>query len=396
MLVAFLNYLFHPVLGRMMDVESFGEVQAILSLSLILAIFTGVFRNIVINIASNASEMEKDKEAILMLEKFSFYIILSISFLVVIFSPQLKTFFNFTSIYPFIALAVLFIFTLSLSFRQAILQGLKDFKSLSISNIIMSGGRVMFATALVYLGFSAFGAVSGLILAQIVALGYALYKTKHHWGMFDSRKVKISSRIKKELKYGLLIFISTLCITFFYSADVIIIKHYFPPDIAGVYSGIATIARIVFFVTASVAGVLLPSIKLGEESNNKKILKKAFILVFCLGSLVLLTFWAFPAIIVRSLIGTKYLALAPYLPKLSLLLFVVSVLNLFFSYFQALRSYFLAPISIVSSVAVLVLSYFNHDSIGSIINNFLFGSVLIVIFLFIVYVKKNLNTRSSF
>ena len=49
MAVAVLNYLYHPILGRMMSVEDFGEVQSLISLFIQLSIFMGVFNIITVN-----------------------------------------------------------------------------------------------------------------------------------------------------------------------------------------------------------------------------------------------------------------------------------------------------------------------------------------------------------
>jgi hypothetical protein len=63
-LVAFFNYLYHPILSRMMDIGSFGEVQALISLFLLLSMVIGVFRTIVINIVANAQEIKEKQEEI--------------------------------------------------------------------------------------------------------------------------------------------------------------------------------------------------------------------------------------------------------------------------------------------------------------------------------------------
>jgi len=247
-LVAFFNYLYYPILSRMMDVESFGEVQALISLFLLFSMIIGVFRTIVINIVANAQEIKEKQELILMLQKVGLYIVSSFSLLIIILSSQLKLFFNFDSIYPFISLAVLLVLSLFFTFRSAILQALHRFVEVSIANIYLSAGRLIFAVLLVYIGWASFGAITAIVLSQFLALIYVYLKTSNHLMTLAKAKVKITSQIKKELSYALLVFSATLCITFLYSADVIIIKHYFPADQAGFYSGIATIARIIFFI----------------------------------------------------------------------------------------------------------------------------------------------------
>ena len=395
-LVAFFNYLYHPILSRMMDVESFGEVQALISLFLLFSMIIGVFRTIVINIVANAQEIKEKQELILMLQKVGLYIVSSFSLLIIILSSQLKLFFNFDSIYPFISLAVLLVLSLFFTFRSAILQALHRFVEVSIANIYLSAGRLIFAVLLVYIGWASFGAITAIVLSQFLALIYVYLKTSNHLMTLAKAKVKITSQIKKELSYAFLVFSATLCITFLYSADVIIIKHYFPADQAGFYSGIATIARIIFFITASVAGVLISHIKIeNPDKENKKTLKKSLFLVGGLGGVALLIFLVFPDIVIKVLIGQRYLEYANLLPRLSLLLFLVSVINVFFFYYLALRKYFLALIAILSPLSVIILSYFGHDSLLQIINNFLLVSVFILIALLFRFLWQFLSVKQN-
>lgn len=383
MISAVLTYLYHPVLGRMMSIESFGEVEALISLLAILGVILGVYRVIVVNIISNAENIQEKQEIILMLKKSGLWLIVIMALLIVLLSNNLKNFLNFRSSYSFVSLAVLLIIGLFSGFRGAILQGLHDFKSVSYAGIISASGRLIFAVFLVYLGWSAFGAITALVIAEALGLLYVFFKTKDKLSLSIRKKVKFDGSIKNELKYGLLILAVTLCLTFLYSADVIIVKHYYPPGEAGLYSGIATIARIIFFVTGSVAGVLLPSIKMNDVNNeNRKILLKAGILLFGVGGMVLLVFSIVPEFVIKLLMGERYLVYANLLPKLSFLLFIISVINLTFFYYLALRKYFLSIVAIISPLIIIILSYFRHSSLSQIINNFLLVNILIIIYLF--------------
>lgn len=386
--VAVFNYLYHPVLGRMMSIEEFGEVQTLISLFMQLAIIVGVFKIITVNIVSN-QDSEKAKIIILMLQKLAFFVVAVLCGVIIILSPFLKSFFHFNSFYPFISLAVILGIGLVLSFREAILQGVHNFKALSISSIILSSGRLVFAVVLVYFGWSSFGAISAIIIAQSIALIYVIIKTRHTFN-FRGWNIKIDSRVKPELKYGFLIFAVTLCIAFLYTADVMIVKHYFPADIAGHYSGISVIARIIFFITGSTVGVLLPSIKMnGNNKENSKTLQKAIFLILALGGTTLIVFALFPEFVINLLIGNRYLAYANLLPRLSLLLFLVSIINLLSHYLLALRNYGLAVISVLGISVIALISFFHHNTLIQVINNFLFGSIGIISLLIFLYFRSN-------
>ncbi len=389
LIVAVLNYLYHPVLARMMSVEEFGEVQTLISLFMQLAIIVGIFRIIVINIVSNQKTREDSRETILMLYKIAFCVTLALSSLLIACSPLLKSFFNFNSLYPFISLALIIILGFILSFQGAILQGNHKFKTISINQIILSSGRLVFAAILVYLGWSSFGAIFGIAIAQGIAFLYVISKTKQLFD-FSGWNIKIDWRkMKKELKFGSLILTVSLCVTFLFTADVMIVKHYFSGEITGFYSGIAVIARIIFFVTGSIFGVLLPAVKLKDKNgNNSKILKKSLFLIFGLGGSTLIVFSLFPEFIINTMIGNRYLAYAHLLPRLSLLLFLTSVINLLFYYLLALRNFSIAPIAITGVFTAIIASFLNHGTLQSIINNFLLSAIIIMGLLGMLFIDR--------
>jgi O-antigen/teichoic acid export membrane protein len=391
LIVSIFNYIYHPVLGRMMSVEEFGEVQTLISLFSQLAIPVGIFGIIVLNIVSNQKTKEGSRETILMLYKFSMMIAIVIGSLIIICSPFLKSFFNFSSFYPFISLAAILFFGFLLAFRVSVLQAAQNFKIVSIGQIFASAGKLIFAVILVYAGWSSFGAISAIILAQIAAFLYIAPKAKKVFD-FNGWNIKIDmEKIKKELKYGSLILIVSLCVTFLYTADVMIVKHYFPSETAGLYSGVAIIARIIFFITGSVVGVLLPSVKLEDEGNsnsNSKILKKSLFLIFSMSGTALIIFSFFPEFIIKILIGERYLTYAYLLPRLSLLLFLTSVINLLFYYLLAIRNYKIAFIAIAGISITAISSFFFHNTLIHVINNFLFGAFVILGLLFILFAQR--------
>lgn len=53
--IAFLNYLYHPIMSRLMPVERFGEVQTIFSFVFLSGIILTVFYRIVLHIVANSS-----------------------------------------------------------------------------------------------------------------------------------------------------------------------------------------------------------------------------------------------------------------------------------------------------------------------------------------------------
>ena len=111
--------------------------------------------------------------------------------------------------------------------------------------------------------------------------------------------------------------VTILTRTFLYTADVIVVKHFFSPTDAGLYSGVSTVARIIFYITGPVCIVLLPTVKLKNHlKENKKYLNKALLITFVLGTAALLFFLVLPSLSVKMLVGSKFVVMSPLLWKL--------------------------------------------------------------------------------
>lgn len=383
----FLNYLFYPILGRLMRVEDFGEVQFLVSLFAQLTIIFSVFGFITVNLVSNS----KKGDRLYILTELQRIVIFTTSVMVVLVaftSPWLEHIFKFKSFVPFIVLAILMLVSVFFLFRNSFLQGKHDFKSVSILGIVNAAGKIIFAAILVMLGFGTIGAILGLLAAQLLALVYAIYKTKNespfkksNIPFFTSAKNFITGKaeLKRELHYGVFIFALLLSVTVLYTADVLIVKRFFSPQEAGQYSGIATVARIIFFATGSIAGVLLPSIKKkNTNQENKKILKKSFLLFFLIGLPIFIIFIFFPRFITTLLLGEKFAFFSNLLPLLSFSIFMTSLINLIFTYHIALRRYLVFIFAVAGVGLALLLSAFRHNNITAVITNFVAGNIFIL------------------
>ena len=368
MAVAVFNYLYHPILGRMLSVQEFGEVQTLISLILQFTIIGGVFRIIVINVVSNREQREA-KELVAMLHAAAYYLILPVSLIIVILAPGLERFFRFQSSSPFIALAAVLLSGIPIIFGEAALQGQRRFKELSVSQIIAAVGKLLLAVVFIYAGWSSAGAISAIVVAQIFAISYLTTRTEAVSEIRRDR-IRIGRMTRRYFRYAFLVLIVSLTISCLCSLDILVVKHYFSSDVAGLYGGISVIAKIVFFVTGSIVGVMLPSIKLKDpDGNNARVLKRSLLLVFLVGGATLLAFTIFPRFVIGIMLGERYLAYASLLPFLGLTLFLICILNLLYSYLLAIRDYRATPISLIGLSGLLILSLLHHDSPYAIIQN---------------------------
>lgn len=395
--VGALNYLYYPVMGRLLPPAAFGEVQTLISLFLQVTIFLMVLGLVTINIVANyRSDTERDA-VIREFEQLALVLSIVLLFFTIIFQDTLKHFLQFNASWPFILLMTALVATVPFTFRGAFLRGKQQFALASLANIISAAGKLAFAVVFVALGTGSSGAIGGLVAAQIVASGFAAFWARRHGLRASGRRGVLRlpdmHLLAPELKYGALVLIGSLTVTLQYSVDIVVVKHYFDPHTAGLYAGMASVARIIFFLTASVALVLMPMVRIDAEPGaNKRLLLRSLILLAAAGLPVLAVFVLAPQQVVTLLMGREYAAVAELLPTLSVAIFTVSVLNLIVSYYLALRRYSLAVVIIIGAVVTYALLLTQHDTLRAVVNNVLIGSsVMLALLLIWVGISK---TRS--
>lgn len=381
LLIAALNYLFYPILGRIMDVSHFGEVQALFGMITIFGMAMAGFKIVAVNITVN--DPENGQQVIRQFERFLLIAVAILGLLISIISPLARDFFGFESALPFVALSVNLLITVPLSFRMSFLQGRRDFKSLSASGVIAAVSKIVFAVLLVIWGGKTFGAIVGLGLAQAIALTYTVYAARRlglSGSIFARSSLREMSIIRPHVKYLVYVSVALLLVTVMYGTDVMVAKRYFDPETAGLYAGISTVAKIIFFATASFSAVLLASVGQSFSArHNYMIMRKSLVLVLAGGGAILLLFALAPQLVTTALLGQRYETYSHLLPLLGVVLYLVAIVNLFVNYYLALRRYAITYIVLAGSLLTFGMIYFNHDSVRSIIDNFLAGSVLMVL-----------------
>ncbi|HEU5121353.1 MAG TPA: oligosaccharide flippase family protein [Candidatus Saccharimonadales bacterium] len=382
--VGALNYLYYPILGRLMEPSAFGEIQVLVSLFLQFTIFLNVLSLITVTITVNYKNKADAHRMIFELEKLAAYTTVGLLALSIIGGEFLRQQLRFDSMLPFVALALAMMTSVPLTFRSSFARGQKRFGVASLSQLIAAATKIVFSVGLVALGLGVTGAMLGIVVAQFVAFLYAARWAARvgfarpadtNYGTLPDLKLLLP-----ELKYASTAFLGLLTITLFVSADIIIVKYFFDAHTAGLYAGIATVARIIYFLAVPIAQVLMPSVKVGESpEKNAQALWKSLLLTILASGSVLLVGVLWPEFIVRMLMGVDYITFSYLLAPLMTAIFVISVLNLIFMYYLALRKKTITLVGIIGIVATISLMLFAHDDLQTIVYNLLFGSIFTLI-----------------
>lgn len=402
--VGALNYLYYPILGRLMPPAAFGEVQTLVSFFLQLSIFLTVLGLVTVNVSANYVNAQDRNRVIFDLERAALVVGLMLLALSVIFGGQLQSFFRFGEPLPFAILALSVLVSVPFTFRGAFVRGRQGFGASSVSNLIASAAKIAFSVLLVLAGLGTAGAMGGLVAAQLVALIYIAYWARR-MGLRRAEGVSWFSwpnmtLLTPELKYAGLVLVISLLITLQFSVDILVVKHYFDAHTAGLYAGVATVARIIFFLTGSIAQVLMPSVKLKNTTKqNALLLKKSFLLLMATGLPALLLFVVAPEETIGLLMGDAYREYAHLLPMLSVAIFAVAMVNLVVSYYMSLRRYWTIWVVVMGASVTYVLMIIHHATLRSVIEGLLAGSVSMLVLISVIaagnWVKHRGNEYES-
>jgi len=381
--VGALNYLYYPVLGRLLAPAAFGEVQTLISLFLQLGIFLSVLSLVTVNIVANATDDEQRNRLVLEFERLALVVALVLVVLTLFLQPVFQRFLHFESAWPFTLLAIAIVVTVPFTLRGAFLRGQQRFGLASIANLTGSAAKLIGSAVLVAIGLGTAGAIGGVVLAQSIACAlvvwWSLRLGLHDGGLRPRLRLPDLRLLLPELRYALVVLAASLVITVQYSIDILVIKHYFDAHTAGLYAGIASVARIIFFLTASIALVLMPAVRLHNGGReNRMLLIKSFILFAAVATPALALLLLFPKFVAGTLMGASYEAMADVLPRLSIAILIISILNLLVTYYLALRKYGIAAVTLLGALITYALMAANHETVTAVVNGLLAGSAIML------------------
>ena len=375
--VAALNYLYYPVLGRMLPPAEFGEVQTLVSIFTQAAIFLSILTYVTVHITVNARNEAERNETLLALEHSALLAggaVLGVSLLGV---PLLQSFFHFSSVWPFIALIAALGLSIPLMVRMSYLRGRKQYLKSSLADGVGSAAKLILSAVLVVVGLKSFGAMIGLALSQILSLAVATWWA-YRAGLrgFGLKRSHLNMEaLRPQLRYAGAVFLALASVTALFSLDMFAIKHYFSPEQAGLYAGMTTVARIVFFVTAPFTGVLLTMVGLKQSrAKNLLWLFGTLVLTCTVGGAAVLFLVMLPELTIRLLVGGKYLMYAQYLPKLALAMLLLGIANTLLMYQIALRRYTSGFLAIAVTFFTVVFVAVRHNVPGQVVDDVLVGS----------------------
>ncbi|MDP2873837.1 MAG: oligosaccharide flippase family protein, partial [bacterium] len=217
-------------------------------------------------------------------------------------------------------------------------------------------------------GLGVAGVLGALFLSYLIPYLLSLRPIFRLGSRNDLTKERFDWR--SPLVYSLPVFLTMLGLTLFMTTDMIIVKRFFPPYEAGIYSALSLLGKTVLWISTSIVQVMFALVaekKAANKDDSGYFLASLFLVgFFCV--LVSTVFSIFPSQVVRLSFGPRYLDAGSYLAFYCLFITLYSLINVFANYFLSCGKTVAASLVLVGALIQLGMLGIFHRSFVEVIS----------------------------
>ena len=388
------NYLFQVTMGRMLPVHTFGEMNALLS---IMVIFSVPFASITHYLAKNVSHFcaigEKKAANDLIIKSYKRVLIAGAIFVIIgAFLPEfIKINLKIDSVIPILLLFLAIFVSMVIPINTGVLQGLLNFQNLSILSAGSGFLRFILCVLSVIGGLGLNGIMAGISTAAAL-MGYFSFRPIRKHFVFGREPIV---QDKEQVSLILPIVIGNLAFALLTQVDVVLVKYFYPPHDAGIYSAASIIGKTVMYLPGAIVLALFPMVasnKARDEATLHLILKALAITLLLSGSGAIILY-LFPGEIVSIFFGNRFISAIPIIGLFAITMLPMAVVMILMNYNIARgKKYFAYVMLICAFIQIIGIINF-HDSPVIILRVILYSGAFCMMTLFLMLTFEYYRSR---
>lgn len=301
----FLNLLYQLFLAHRLAPEDFAGFNSLLS---IVMLFATVFTTLSTAVAKYTAEFNAQNEIVKIKSLLSGLLrrVLPVAiltlFIFLAFSPHLLQKLKIYSPLSGYLVAALLALSWLLPIFMGGLQGLELFGYFNAVSIISSALKLILAAIFLSLGFGITGALAAFLIAILLAVA-AAWARIHRFLAFKITAATMN--FKDIFLYLFPAAASLFCFITLVSADMLMVRYYFPPEKSGIYSLAQMVGKIFLFLPSAISIVMLPQTSglRAKKADTISTLKASFSYAFLLCAVATAVYNAFPHFCLNVLTG---------------------------------------------------------------------------------------------
>lgn len=196
-------------------------------------------------------------------------------------------------------LAAGMLFYIPLGVRRGAMQGTCQFLRLSMNLTVEAVVKLVGAIAMVWFGIGVLGAVGAISVSIFVAFLLPAGDSTLRGEAGEGPEASYMEGIQ-----AIIFFVGQVVIN---NIDILMVKHYFSAEDAGLYAAVALVGRLLYFATWSVTSAMFPfSAGTRVECESRKVLIVPIIFVMAISAVFVVLLAAFPDLVIHVLFGSGF------------------------------------------------------------------------------------------
>jgi O-antigen/teichoic acid export membrane protein len=298
--VSLLNFAYNVAVARLLGPAGFGHAAVAITLLMLVSALTLSFQLVCAKLVARNEIIEAKAAVYQRLLRRSWQVGLALGAVLLAGSGAVARYLNLPSPWMIAALAFGFAFYVPLGTRRGGMQGMCAFRRLASSYVMEALLKLTGAVLLVEFGFGALGAIIAISVSVICA---------YFLPVPAELNTKTGSRVPASLGeavQAVVFFVGQVLIS---NCDIVLVKHFFRPEMAGLYAAVALVGRVVYFASWMVVSAMFPisaGAKPGEHASNILAVPIAFVVAIS-GAFVAVMALA-PDFVLRLVFGAHFAA----------------------------------------------------------------------------------------
>jgi O-antigen/teichoic acid export membrane protein len=294
-----INFAYNIAVARFLGPTAFGHATAVYTLLILISAVTLSFQIVSAKVVAQQNSLEGKSAAYRGFHKSAWACGIFVAMLLLLFQKAIADYLKLPTPFLVVLLAIGVAFYVPLGTRRGYIQGAYGFQRLG-TNLVLEGlvrlGGSLLAIAL---GFGVPGVIAAN--AAAVAVAYLAAAPKLAAGVHE---LHVPDAFREALQ-AIIFFAGQVLIN---NCDIVLVKHFFPPIVAGLYAAIALVGRVIFAFSSAVMNSMFPIVAgtRAEERKDHKVLFTSLLLVLGIGSALALGLRLAPAGIWTTFFGPQF------------------------------------------------------------------------------------------
>src|ERR1700677_1798826 len=299
-LAAAINFAYNTAVARFLGPTSFGHATAVYTLLTLISAVTLSFQIVPAKVVAQQSSPEAKSAVYRDFHRGAWICGIFVASLLVLFAKGIAGYLNLPSPVLVDLIAIGAAFYVPLGTRRGYIQGAYGFRVLA-TNLILEGlVRLGGSLLMMILGFG----VRGVIAANAAAIAGAYFAGAPKLAPVVPSHLRFSQALRESLQ-AMVFFAGQVIIN---NCDIVLVKHFFTPTLAGLYAAVAMVGRVIFALSSAVVNSMFPLVAgtKDEERKDLRVIATSLLLVLGIGCTIALGLRLAPAVVWTTFFGSGF------------------------------------------------------------------------------------------